>query len=319
MIVRNVAEDHIREERPPARPRRDGRLEDELETRSGLGEGSPPRVIASTQMQIGPRALLYLAALTLSEIVTVLVDTRWGVVGHAVILAFLVAQAGINAFQGGLDAEPLHRSMDRLRANFLISLAIVPLIRIVSMAMPLTEFPEWSWYGLIAVPLLAASWAAARACGYSREELGLRLDRSPVAVILALLVGASGIGLGYVEYRILRPESLIPDLTPAKLIIVSMTLFIGTGLTEEVIFRGLLQVSGGQLFGVLSGIIYASALFSILHIGHRSIVNVGYVFLVALAFGAVARRSRSLVGVTIAHGVTNICLFVLFPYFLQPR
>lgn len=275
------------------------------------------RIGESTRMQIGPRALLYLVALTLSEIVTVLVDTRWGIVGHAVILAFLVTQAGINAFQTGLDRDTTHRSVERLRANFLITLAIVPLIRIVSMAMPLTEFPEWSWYGLIAIPLLAASWAAARACGYSRQELGVRLEWTPLAIAITLLVGISGIGLGYVEYLILRPEALVSDLTPIKVIVISVTLFIGTGFTEELIFRGLLQISSGELFGYLSGIMYGSALFSMLHIGHRSLINVGYVFAVALAYGTIARYTRSLAGVTIAHGVTNICLFVLFPYLMQ--
>jgi len=268
-------------------------------------------------MQIGPRALLYLVALALSEFVTVLIDTRWGVVGHAVILAALVAQAGINAFQAGLATDPPHRSTERLRANFLIALALVPLIRIVSMAMPLTEFPEWSWYGLIAFPLLAASWAAARACGYSRQDLGLNLERRPLALLVTILIGASGVGLGYVEYWILHPESLVDDFTPARVLAASIVLFVGTGFTEEVIFRGLLQVAGGELFGYLAGIIYASALFSVLHIGHRSALNVGYVFLVALGFGAIARYTRSLVGVTIAHGVTNICLLVLFPHFLR--
>jgi uncharacterized protein len=272
---------------------------------------------ASNRMLIGPRALLYLVGLTLAEIVTVLVDTRWGVIGHAVILAFLVAQAGVNAFQVGLEIDAEHRSVERLRANFLVVLAFVPLIRIVSIAMPLTEFPEWSWYGLIAIPLLAAAWAAARACGYSREELGVRMEWRPLAVAITILVGSSGIGLGYVEYRILHPESLVDELTTLQVLMVSVTLFIGTGFTEELIFRGLLQIAGGELFGFVAGIIYASALFSVLHIGHRSLLNIGYVFLVALAFGAIARRTRSLVGVTIAHGLTNICLFVLFPHLLR--
>lgn len=317
MTVRNAADDRLGDDRSNPRARETGRSGDTIDNRAGHNRISRSSVTEYTQMQIGPRALLYLAALTLSEIVTVLVDTRWGVVGHAVILAFVVTQAGINAFQAGEDTDAPHRSSQRLRANFLITLALVPLIRIVSIAMPLTEFPEWSWYGLIAIPLLAAAWSAAGACGYSRRDLGLWLDWSPLAIAVTLLIGLSGIGLGYIEYRILLPDPLISNLTPARVILVSVTLFIGTGFTEEVIFRGLLQVAGGELFGYLSGIIYASALFSMLHIGHRSLVNVGYVFLVALAFGTIARHTRSIVGVTIAHGLTNICLFVVFPYLMQ--
>jgi membrane protease YdiL (CAAX protease family) len=265
---------------------------------------------------IGPRALLYLVGLMLAEIVTVLVDSRWGVVGHAVILAFLVAQSGISAFPVGNDAASAPRSVERLRANFLVSLALVPLIRIVSLAMPLTQFPEWTWYGLIAVPLLAAAWAAARACGYTRAEIGLSLDLKPAALLITSVVGAAGIGLGYIEYQILHPESLVETLSPVKVAAVTVTLFIGTGLTEELIFRGVLQVAGAELFGTMTGIIYSAATFALLHIGHRSAVNVGYVFIVGIAFGLIARYTRSLAGVTIAHGVTNTCLFVLFPHLL---
>jgi membrane protease YdiL (CAAX protease family) len=252
----------------------------------------------------------------LAEIVTVLVDSRWGVVGHAVILAFLVTQSGMSAFPVGSAAASAPRSVERLRANFLVSLALVPLIRIVSMAMPLTQFPEWTWYGLIAVPLLAATWAAARACGYTRSELGLRLNLEPTALLTTIVIGATGVGLGYIEYRILHPESLVETLSPVKVIAVATTLFIGTGLTEELIFRGVLQVAGAELFGTVTGIIYSSATFALLHIGHRSAINVGYVFIVGIVFGLIARYTRSLAGVTIAHGVTNTCLFVLFPHLL---
>ena len=122
--------------------------------------------------------------------------------------------------------------------------------------------------------------------------------------------------LGYIEFRILSPESLVADLSPLKVGIVSLTLLIGTGLTEELIFRGVLLVAGSELFGSMTGIFYSAATFSLLHIGHRSLINVAYVFVVGVVFGMIARSTRSVVGVTIAHGVTNTCLLVLFPHLL---
>jgi CAAX protease family protein len=265
---------------------------------------------------LGPRAILYLVALILAEIVTVLVDTRWGVIGHAVILVFLITQSGINVFPVGHISPSRPRSIERLRANFLVCLALVPLIRIVSLSMPLTRFPEWSWYGVIAVPLLAATWAAARACGYTRQEVGLSQGRTPAALLITAAVGASGVVLGYIEFRILSPESLVTDLSPVQVGVVSLTLLVGTGLTEELIFRGVLLVAGSELFGSMTGIVYSAATFSLLHIGHRSALNVGYVFVVGVVFGVIARSTRSVIGVTIAHGLTNTCLLVLFPHLL---
>jgi membrane protease YdiL (CAAX protease family) len=258
-------------------------------------------------------ALLYLVALTLAEIVTVLVDTRSGVIGHALIFTFVVTQGAMHAYRAGTDPGPWVRTPDRKIANFFIALALVPLIRIVSLAMPLNEFPEWSWYALIAVPLLGATWAGARACGYSRREIGLRIEWSRRWWLVTLATAASGFVLGYIEYRILRPEPLASLDRPLLALLVSLTLLIGTGFTEEAIFRGVLQVAGEEALGVAPGIAYASLLFAMLHVGHESAWDVAFVFVVATMFGAIVFRTRSLAGVILAHGLTNVCLFLLFP------
>lgn len=282
---------------------------------SGKGRRASSAGLDVLSGQFAFRAILYLVAIVLAEFVTVLIDTRWGVAGHAVILAFLVTQAGVAAYRAGdsgVDTARLRRTRE---ANFLVSAALVPLIRIVSLAMPLTEFPEWSWYILISVPLLAASWAAARACGFSREDLGLQIDLRPKSLSLAALVGAIGFGLGYVEFQILQPDPIVDRRDALKIAAAAFSLFIGTGFAEELVFRGLLQVSGGAIFGELGAIVYASALFATMHIGHKSALNVAYVFLVAFGFGLIVRKSRSLAGVIAAHSVTNICLYLIYPHY----
>jgi chromosome partitioning protein len=277
--------------------------------------------IASTiapgaSVQFLHRTLLYLVALTLSEIVTVLFDTRWGIVGHAVVLSLIVAQAAVNAYRAGPHPRLSIQLEERRQANFLITLALVPLIRLVSLAMPLESFPELTWYGVIALPLLAASWAAARACGYNRQQLGLTVSWNSRFIGITILVGLSGFGLGYLEYRILQPEPIIDTFSPLYILAASAILLVGTGFTEELMFRGLLQRSGGEMFGNGFGLLYASLLFAALHIGHRSALDVVFVFFVAIAFGLIAVQTRSLAGVTIAHGLTNVCLFVIFPHVL---
>lgn len=61
------------------------------------------------------------------------------------------------------------------------------------------------------------------------------------------------------------------------------------------------------------GLLYVSMLFAVLYIGYRSLVNFAFVFCVGLAFSLVARRTRSIWGVSLAHGLTNIALFIIFP------
>ena len=91
-------------------------------------------------------------------------------------------------------------------------------------------------------------------------------------------------------------------------------LFIGFG--EEFIFRGVLQRSAVEAFNGW-GVIYASLLFATLHMGFLSWLDVAFVFVVALFFGWVVQKTGSILGVTLAHSITNIMLYLVAPFFLQ--
>lgn len=259
---------------------------------------------------------LYFFALALAETVTELIDTRAGIICHSVIFALLVTQASIAIFRSESMGPSSQSDELRKQGNFLISMALVPLIRLSSLAMPVDIFPEWSWYGVIAFPLLVASWAATRACRYSLRDLGLAPWPNHRTLVITILTGISGIGLGRIEYAILKPAPLMATENPITLLAVALTLLVGTGFMEELVFRGILQVSAIDVFGVGWGIFLPSILFALLHIGHRSVLDVIFVFAIAIIFGCIVRSTRSLYGVIIAHGLTNICLFLVFPHFL---
>ena len=93
----------------------------------------------------------------------------------------------------------------------------------------------------------------------------------------------------------------------------ALILLVGTGVVEELIFRGILQYTADEVYGSWRGIVFVSVLFAVLHIGHLSVLDVVFVFFVALYFGAAVRWTRSLIGVSIAHGLTNIMLFIVLP------
>ena len=88
---------------------------------------------------------------------------------------------------------------------------------------------------------------------------------------------------------------------------------VTTGFVEEFIFRGVLQRSAWERFG-WRGLIYVSSLFAILHIGFLSWVDVVFVFGIALFFAWVVKRTGSLLGVTLSHGITNITLYLIAPF-----
>lgn len=263
-----------------------------------------PRLTARRE-QAKPQRLLAeaavwgtLAAVVCAEVITTYGDPRWGVALHVLLLtAFL-------SF-GTVDRNPA-------RGAFYLSLSLAPLIRIVSLGLPLGQFPQADWYLLTAIPLFSAVAVIARFVGVSRRSLGLCLPASGV-VRWEIAVALSGGILGFAEYAILRPAPLAPGAAWASLALDGLILLIGTGLMEELVFRGLLQRTARGVLTRGWALLYVSLLFGALHIGHRSLLDDVFVILVAVYFGLVVSRTRSLLGVTVAHGTINIMLFLVLP------
>jgi len=243
-----------------------------------------------------PVAVFYLLAITL--ILTTLVDPRLGLVLHGAILLSLLTHAAL--------VWP-HRVQ-----RFLICLALAPLIRLVSLSLPLPDYPFVYWYFIVGAPLLLAATVAMQVVDLKPRMIGLQLRHGWG---LQLLVGASGLLLGLVEYFILRPEPLVPEFKWLGVLLPALILLIFTGFLEEYIFRGLLQYTAFRSLGRY-GVYYVAAVFAALHIGYKSLLDVVFVFLVAVYFGYVAHRSSSLLGVSLAHGLTNIALFLVFPFLI---
>jgi membrane protease YdiL (CAAX protease family) len=242
-------------------------------------------------------ALACLVAISVAELLTTFADPRLGISIHCLLLATLL-------FQSALSKRQERRAL-------LVSLAFAPLIRILSLSLPLAGFPVLYWYLLTSVPLFAALWVAAPALGYSWPDLGLHLRGLP----LQILIGLTGLFFGAVEYHILRPAPLAPALAWNQIWWPALVLLVSTGLLEEMIFRGLQQRAAAETLGRF-GMAYVALLFAVLHIGYRSLADLLLVLGVGLFLGWVVQRTRSLVGVTLAHGLTNIMLFLVMPFLL---
>jgi membrane protease YdiL (CAAX protease family) len=240
-------------------------------------------------------AAAYMGGIAMAELLTTFVDPRVGLVADAVLLLMLFIHAAV------VDTKA--------ERAFLVALSFAPMIRILSLSMPLAQIPILYWYLIASVPLFAALLVAAPILGYSWIDLGLNLRRWP----LQLAIGLTGIAFGAIEYLILRPEALAPSLQWIHLWWPALILLISTGLLEEMIFRGLLQRSAGDVLR-RGAVLYVALLFAVLHIGYRSWVDFAFVLLVGLFFGWIVQRTRSLLGVTLSHGLTNIVLFLVMPF-----
>jgi hypothetical protein len=241
----------------------------------------------------------YLAAIILAEWLTTLRSPALGVTLHALILLGLLIHSAL--------------SQQRTRQRMLATLAMAPLIRVVSLSLPLADYTAYLWYMIVGAPLLLSALMVTRYSGYRLSEIGLRFTKLP----WQLLVGLSGIGLGYLEYSILHPQPLVQSFSLEQIWLPALILILFTGLLEEFIFRGLMQNAFTAGLGKRLGLVYVSVVFAVLHFGYLSVVDVVFVFGVALFFGWVTLRTGSIWGVTLAHGLTNVSLFLIYPFILN--
>jgi len=152
-----------------------------------------------------------------------------------------------------------------------------------------------------------------RVLGFRMKDVGLTFHSR--SALLRMAVIASGFGLGIAEYHILKPDSWIATLGWMEGWQPALLLGISTGFVEEFIFRGVLQRSAWERWG-WRGIIYVSVIFAILHMGFLSWVDVLFVFGVAMYFAWAVKKTGSILGVTIAHSLTNITLYLVAPLIL---
>ncbi len=258
---------------------------------SPLGEA----VLGGRKGVFWPLSLGYLALLTVAEVLTALVEPRSGLVLHSILLT------GALVLSARFWDGPEHR--------FWMTVGLAPLIRLMSLSLPLRAIPLMYWYLIISVSLFVAVFVVRRVARLSWEQVGLHGRGLPGQLLLAFL----GPPLGMLEYRILRPPPLISGWNAGEFLLAALILLVSTGLAEELIFRGVMQGAALETMGRW-GVVYVSAVFAVLHIGHRSLTDVLFVFGVALLFGEFVLRTRSIVGVSLTHGLINIWLFLVAPF-----
>jgi len=241
--------------------------------------------------------IIYLLALITAESTILFHNISFGLSLEAVILFALLIHSSLTK---STNLSILLRSMMAL-----------PIIRIIGLSIPLLQIPTLYWFPIIAIPLFATSYTIIKSQGLNRRNVGLIWGNLP----LQLLIASTGVLLGCIEYTILQPKPLIATLNLETLLISSIILIISTGFAEELLFRGILQKNSQNVLGPLYGLLYTALLFTALHIGWNSIPDLIFVFAVGLFYGIVFYKTKSIIGTTLSHGISNTFLFLIVPFY----
>ncbi len=240
---------------------------------------------------------LFMAGLGVSEIISDVLAPLLGIWLHALL-------AGILLWRGT-------RLTDRMWRYFYWILAILPLVRIISFAISAHSLPGVWYYVMAETPLMVAGFVGQRVTGVPWRQLGVRWPR---LALVGTVTVVSAPALGWVESRIIHPAALIPSLTWAHALLPSILLVIFTGVSEEILFRGLVQYYATRVLGRWTGVIFVALSWSLLHIGWQSGVDVVFVFFVGVLWGWVREKTQSLGPTAAAHGLANIVLFLIVPF-----
>jgi hypothetical protein len=239
--------------------------------------------------------VFYMIYLIVAEILTTFANPVIGLAFHAAMVFMVLFHA---TWLG-----------ERQPARLLLCIMLMPLIRLMSVSVPLANFPPVTWYLVVSIPLFLAAFTVMRLLGLKWGQVGFNLRAFPFQIMVAV----TGILLGVVEYMILRPLPILYNPTLWQIVEPAIYLLIGTGLMEELVFRGVLQQVAEEHFGTNPSILFSAAVFAIMHIGWQSALDLLMVFIAGVYWGWIFARTRSIFGITISHGITNIMLFLILP------
>lgn len=210
-------------------------------------------------------------------------------------------------------AASFYAAKDPVFASFVGTLMLPPLIRVVTLATPTGLFTQAEWFVVVSLPLLLAAAAMMRAQGLSPRDVFLGIGERRYLPI-GVTVAASGLAFGFLEFRFLRPAAWIATPGPSELAFAAIAIFLATGLAEELIFRGILLSVGVRALGKGMGIVYVTAVFTILNAGFLSLPDLGLIFVFGLVLGLAVLFTRSLWGAIGAHTLANVILYLILPF-----
>ena len=187
-------------------------------------------------------------------------------------------------------------------------LALVPLVRVISLAMPASGVSPIARDALVSSLLLVALWLADRVTPLDWTALAMRWREAPAQ----LLIAAAGVPLGILGEQILTPHPIVPPHDAARTALAVVVLGGLTAPSLEILFRWALQPEMFDLYGGV-GLGLLNALFASMYLGTHS---AGYVVLMGatgLGLAIAVRRTGRIWGAIGAHAILVIGVLVLWP------
>jgi len=190
------------------------------------------------------------------------------------------------------------------------ALMLLPLFRLLNVAMPVFFSLTLYSYAMVYAPMFIPIYLIIKEGFVGREQAGLTFEKFWFYLPLAISVG---LALGWGEYNVIHPQILTPGANIKDVLILIVTMIFFVGVVEEFIFRSSLQSMMEARLGPRAGLVTASIIFGFMHSGYHLPLELLYVTFAGAVFGLLFWLTKSLPIISLAHGVTNISLFLITP------
>jgi membrane protease YdiL (CAAX protease family) len=244
----------------------------------------------------------YLVALCAAEALIAWRQPTLGLVLDSLIVAAALLPHAASGTAGASGAFGLARG----RLDVLPALALVPLLRLLSLTLPNKHVPEFYWNAIVMTPIFFGIALTMSSLRLSPAELSWRRGTRRAAWLTA----ASGLPLGALGYLLLRPAREWHTGRPDQLVLVVLILAM-TAAVEETLFRGVLLGLADYALGARA-VLWVALVQASLYIGTRNVGFVALMVATGLLFGAVTRASGSLWGALAARVVMLVSMATLW-------
>ncbi len=236
-----------------------------------------------------------------------------------ILPVFLILLAELLIFLGKPNAAmPIHAlnlillilSSIYINNRIYPALMLMPLFRLLNVAMPVFFDLTLYSYSMVYAPMFIPIYFIMKDGFVGRAEAGLTFKGFWFYLPLAISVGFA---LGWGEYNVIHPQLLTPGANIKDVLILIVTMIFFVGIVEEFIFRSSLQTVLEERLGSITGLLLASVIFGFMHSGYQMPLELLYVSFAGVIFGLLFWLTKSLPVISLAHGVTNISLFLVVP------
>lgn len=195
--------------------------------------------------------------------------------------------------------------------NVFQAFLLLPILRLINFSVPFFPGNPLFSFVFIYTPIMIPLTIIVVRQHLTYKQLGINFENIVSYLPASIFIGFI-FGLG--ESFVMQTTPLIPDLSITNILELIVIMIFFVGVTEEFLFRSVLQTRFEEMFGIRGGLVLSGLIFGLMHFVYGTLYAVFYAFATGLIIGYIFYRTRSLPFIALIHGFINVFSFGIIPH-----